>query len=70
MEFLNGEWLPEHEFSDLPKEINLDVLPEFNLSKIQIGARWFVGEIDRKELAPSRFQYQNDKAEALSPRQI
>lgn len=52
MEFLNGEWLPEHEFSDLPKEINLDVLPEFNLSKIQIGARWFVGEIDRKELAP------------------
>lgn len=34
MEFLNGECWPEHEFFDLPEQINLDVLPEFNLSNL------------------------------------
>ena len=52
MEFLNGECWPEHEFFDLPEQINLDVLPEFNLSKIQIGARWFIGQIDKNNLVP------------------
>lgn len=37
-------------FFDLPEQINLDVLPEFNLSKIQIGARWFIGQIDKNNL--------------------
>lgn len=52
MEFLDGECWPEHEFFDLPEQINLDVLPEFNLSKIQIGARWFIGQIDKNNLVP------------------
>ncbi len=52
MEFLNGQCWPEHEFFDLPEEIDYDILPEFNLSRIQIGARWFVGELDKKDLVP------------------